>query len=348
MVGYAERGEYAKKESIVTALGSITGLTGMSIDAMSETLGGASCIRPSAGGGVFGTMRRLDCHPGLLTGNLGRKGEQALKMIMPSIGLSLFNRVIRKVRVRTNGENCDLVVYVAGSSPSVRTRYLGHLHGKLMSKVLVTSAKRGAELVHSVGTGKITIIRLIEGRSEGFDSMRTSYFSYKCRTTGCLCGGKYAGVNFVGKSARFAPCTRHCEKCRGTVGRLDLGRCRIRSKLPHKGCFGSNCGNMRQLGRTFSSMSKVVITTSVRKVKMLQTLGRDKGGIPRRIGIVDLANRTVKKVLRATVASVRLPNHRVKRETTSVVLRSVRTTSSRGPDMRRVIFKAGLVRQRAA
>lgn len=343
--GIYVRGE--GRDYFVTALGSITRGTYISIDAISHTLGGASCIRPRAGTHVITTTGRLNCQPGIVTGTLQRKQQRALKIVMPQLRLALFSRVLPNVRRRTRQLKCSALVSAASSSPRQRGDYLRQVRGDFISNVVVANAKHGGQLLHDVRTDNVTIARVIQYRRPHVDDVMTSCRTYNQGTISCLCSGNYHHVTLVTNCSRRDPFGNQCRNCSGTVTTRKLRRLLTRSARPI-GDFRCNCRYTGRLLQSRPRLSTVLTPISLRKLNILHTLGRRNVQIPRRIGIVDVANRTVNRVLRADVASVRVPTFRVNRGTTRLAVVRVRDPDRGTPAPRSVRFPCALARERAA
>lgn len=104
--GAREVWTFARWNVFVTAVGSMTQLTNISITAISHIVGGSPGTDRTSQLTIRDTVRSLDCRPGTGTHTLTRRAARAINLVINSISSPFFNTVIgtiRRITCRANG-----------------------------------------------------------------------------------------------------------------------------------------------------------------------------------------------------------------------------------------------------
>lgn len=165
------------------AVGSVTRVSNITGDAMSECLGKKDIGR-TATRGVGGVVRRGGCRPGLFT-ELGTGRDQVVKLAMPKFGSMAAPELMRMVITCLGGGSCAPLVVRARGSVRRRVHYVRQLGGVGMSKVVILTAKDAGRCRRTMGGLGVPVL-FLKRHFPKRGSIVGSSCGTKCTINGCV------------------------------------------------------------------------------------------------------------------------------------------------------------------
>lgn len=173
------------------AVGSITGRTKISLNAMSGIVGNVP-INRRCHGGIRRTVGRLSCRLGTCTHNLGDGHAGAVTIVLPAVTRPCFNLVTRYVGDSLRGHNCQVLLYSASCSGRGRRRVVHVTRRGGISNVVALACSPGLRMPSRVGS-----ISVSQCLNTGVPYITSSGCTNKQLTTRGLVRGNYEGLTFL-------------------------------------------------------------------------------------------------------------------------------------------------------